>query len=145
MAKVIVPQFTKADFAKIIKKDVATIQSRIEYFFLYLGELCLAEMRSSYSYIDRTGNLTSSMGYVVLNLGRIVKISGFDFSLEGGGIGQDEIMKIANDYSQYAYVLICIAGMEYSVYVQSRGFNVIGSAELLAEREMPKIVQKITR
>lgn len=43
----------------------------------YCGEVCLNAARSTNSYKDRTGNLRSSIGYVVAVDGRIVNRSDF--------------------------------------------------------------------
>ena len=49
----------------------------------YIGEMCLNRARQTDSYKDQTGNLRSSIGYVISFDGRIVKASDFKVVKEG--------------------------------------------------------------
>lgn len=97
-----------------------------------IGETGLAEARASGNYKDRTGNLRNSLGYVVLNDGVV-------FS-KGGK--QDFIQTLVGKNSK-GLVLIMAAGMNYAVYVEALNFNVLTSAELLAEQMLPQMMLKI--
>ena len=39
--------------------------------------------------------------------------------------------------------LVVVAGMNYAAYVEARGKNVLSSAEHLAERELPRMLEKL--
>lgn len=41
--------------------------------FCFVGESCIVEARNGGDYIDRTGNLRSSIGYAVLRDGKVVQ------------------------------------------------------------------------
>ncbi|MGV4578106.1 hypothetical protein ACQ1R5_10635 [Ornithobacterium rhinotracheale] len=43
------------------------------------------------------------------------------------------------------YVLVVVAGMNYALYVESKGYNVLSTAEQLAEREVPRLLNEIFR
>lgn len=37
--------------------------------------------------------------------------------------------------------LVVVAGMNYAAYVEAKGYNVLSSAEHLAERELPRMLE----
>jgi len=38
-----------------------------------------------------------------------------------------------------------VAGMKYAAYVEARNYNVLSSAELLAEKEVPKLLKALSQ
>lgn len=99
----------------------------------YVGEQCLTEARDNKTYKDITGNLKSSVGYIVLKDGKSIS--------ESGG-GKAEIEKQASNHPK-GIVLIVVAGMNYAAAVEARNFNVLTSAELLAEQLVPTLLKQI--
>lgn len=97
--------------------------------------------------MDQRGNLTSSMGYVIIAEGKIKSEVGFDKNLEadkGMDIGSRLAKKLAREV-RTGFALIVVAGMDYAAYVEAKGKNVLSSAELLAERELPGMLRQLTR
>src|SRR5574344_1181786 len=89
----------------------------------------IAAARCLNTYTDRTGNLRSSLGYVIYRDG--IKL-GEDFEAhpasESGSEGVSKAKAIADSVaSEYAgqTIAVLVAGMNYAVYVESRGFDVI--------------------
>lgn len=115
-----------------IKKAEDAILKKLSY----IGESVLVEARSNGDYMDQTGNLRTSIGYVILNDGRVVFKSSFDpvkpTATSGKSKGQELINSLKSEYSK-GYVLLVVAGMEYGVYVEALGKNVLSSSKLLAE------------
>ncbi len=111
----------------------------------FVGEECVAEARTSGSYTDRTGNLRSSVGYVVVKDGKIVKKGGFQHvngtkksDKNGEEDGEQYAESLVGRYPE-GIVLIVVAGMNYAAYVSAKGFNVLDSAELKAESIIKKL------
>lgn len=128
-----------------LDKSIVNFMQKIESMILnslhYMGEQCLSEARSNYEYTDRTGNLTASMGYVITKDGIPITVEGFVNNASGGGTkGKDLAAKLASDVGG-KYALIVVAGMNYAYYVESRGYNVLTSAEQLAEMELPRLLK----
>ena len=124
------------------KKATAAIINTLKY----VGEMCVAEARNNGDYVDRSGNLRSSIGYVVLNNGKIEE-ENFKKSERGSskteGITQSKIFikELSSRYSK-GIVLIVVAGMKYASYVEAKR-NVLASARLLAEKEVPRILNEL--
>lgn len=80
------------------------------------------------SFNDRTANLRSSIGYVILKDGQEIDSLFEGDKSEGISQGKKAAQEVAAQHPD-GYVLIGIAGMEYAAAVESKGFDVItGSA-----------------
>lgn len=111
----------------------------------YCGEMCITAARSQGSYKDRTGNLRSSTGYVIAMDGRVVRASDFTTVRSGGKgaqSGRQTAIRLARQYPK-GICLIVVAGMDYAVHVQNRGYDVLDSAELTADRIVPQMLRDL--
>ena len=66
--------------------------------------------------------------------------------MKEGNTGIKEGQKLAKTIgSKYpeGVVLVVTAGMNYALYVESKGRDVLTSAEHLAQQELPKMLQKL--
>lgn len=113
----------------------------------FVGESCLTAARSTNSYKDRTGNLRSSIGYVIVKNGKIIKQ---DIHETGGGAdrktgvaeGEKFMREIVRQFTE-GIALIVVAGMSYAGYVSAMGYDVLDSAELLAEQLVPQFMKQL--
>lgn len=140
----------EADLDKILRAFIATLA--------YLGEMCVNEARNSGSYSDQTGNLRSSIGYVIVHDGKIVKedfkrikkITKSKKPLDGY-TGMDSGLSLAHTLATKinGIGLIVVAGMNYAVYVEAMEFNVLTTAEALCKSKfkpmMKQLQQKIAK
>ena len=87
---------------------------------------------------DRTGNLRSSIGYAVLVDGKPVNVA--FAAVKGGHAGVNEGQRLALQVGSKTegYALVVVAGMNYAVHVESKGRDVLTSAEKFAEKEVAK-------
>ena len=97
------------------------------------------------NYIDWTANLRSSIGYVIVVDGKVVKRSSFEAirGREGDGSqgakeGKEFAERLAAQFPS-GVALIVVAGMHYAKYVQKRGYDVTISAEHVASKLMYKL------
>lgn len=112
----------------------------------YVGLECVKEARKNGKYTDRTGNLRSSIGYVVLENGIPIKKGGYQKVLSTATEAQAKsdslISSLAATYKT-GLVLIVLAGMDYAVYVEAKGYNVLNSAETLAKKLVPQMLKEL--
>lgn len=130
---------------RAVEAYLANARRAILYKMHYAGERCVIEARTSANFTDRTGNLRSSIGYVIVEDGKVVNEGGFE-TVKGGSKGSAEGAKfISQVVSQFTkdIVLVVCAGMKYAAYVAAKGYNVTDSAELLAERLVPQILTQL--
>ncbi|MHA8064928.1 hypothetical protein [Aquirufa aurantiipilula] len=137
--------FTRQDIANRLNQFHANLQEAIVVNLIALGEKCVNWAKDHHTYIDRTGNLTSSIGYIVIAKGRIVHRYMFEGNgEEGKKTGEAYIRKISGGHTN-GYALIVVAGMQYATHVQKNGRDVLESAEIFAEKELPKLIKRIEK
>lgn len=110
----------------------------------YIGEEAINTARTSRRYLDQTGNLTSSIGYVILRNGSVMSKAGFDKVNNGDeGVMQGEslAMRLASNYP-YDYALLVVAGMDYAAYVEAKGLGGMTAAELQSKASVEQFVKR---
>ncbi len=122
---------------RMIEEEIRKSERDIIKKLSHIGESAISEARENGNYMDQTGNLRSSVGYVILNNGKTVLENiqmserGTDRST-GVQVAKNFIQEISEKYKN-DFVLIVVAGMDYAVYVEALGRNVLSSSKLLAE------------
>ena len=112
-----------------------------------LGERVVKYAREHGSYTDRTGNLRNSIGYVVVQYGRIVTE---DFSI-GSGHGEAKTqarayaLEVARNLHANKTYLVWVAGMEYAKYVEAKGFDVLEGSGNWIESTAEKLKAEFVR
>jgi hypothetical protein len=100
------------------------------------------------SWYDQTGNLRSSVGYVIAHNKNIIQYSTFNQVMQGSeGVktGKDLAEELAKRYSNN-YVLIVVAGMNYAEFVEAMdNKDVLASTELWAREQVPLMLEKLKR
>ena len=142
------PNFTKDDVRKrfdaflneIEKKQIARLQR--------LGEMCLVEARTNKGYMMQTGALLSSTGYEVFVDGVAIHsqfdaASGAESNAAETGIKSGQSIAESIGKGTKGIALVVVAGMNYAAYVEAKGYNGLSSAEHLAERELPRMLEKL--
>lgn len=128
-----------------IGQQVERITSALIYNLCAVGEQVLNRARSTNSYKDQTGNLRSSVGYVVAVDGEVVQSSSFEVVKDGADGSRDGKSYALDLVKQFpgGIVLIVVAGMNYASYVSAKGYDVLDSSEVLADRLVPEILKQL--
>ena len=146
---------SKTDFRKLnakLKQSRKDITDFIVMRFRQIGEEAVKIARENGSYHDITGNLRSSIGYVILVDGKVVtngtpvRYSGAKGNGEKGEAAANELLQKLKSKYPWGIVLILCAGMEYAAFVENvRGKDVLTSAEHLAESLMKQLLKGIIK
>lgn len=150
--------FTRGNIDYYLQKRLENYRRALIAGLVRIGELTVNEARLRGRYKDRTGNLRSSIGYCVLDNGATVIESSFEVEKgvyedergkrhpysgdEGSRKGREFLHSLTDKYSS-GLVLLVVAGMEYAAYVEAKNLNVLDSAEQLAEREVPRMLEDL--
>lgn len=98
----------------------------------FIGERVANNARLIGAYTDRTGNLRSSIGYVILMDGKPqdkdVKGSGSGSDGKTGVLASEEFIDWASQEFRSGLVLVVFAGMEYAAAVESKGYDVLSNS-----------------
>ena len=138
-----------SDIDRHLRNYQQSIERRILRVLQRLGEECyikVVDRSQEDSWIDRTGNLRSSIGYVIVKNGIILDIAGFEqrgSASEGMSEGRQFAMSVATRYKQ-GYSLIVVAGMNYAAYVEAMDSkDVLASSESYAKRRLPVLLRNL--
>lgn len=130
--------------AEVERANMLTIRA-----LAYLGEQCVMKARGrsgEESWFDQSGNLRSSIGYVIAQHGKIVKYSAFNQVMSGSDgtrVGKELAEELVRNYSN-DYVLIVVAGMNYAELVEAMdNKDVLASTELWVRKELPNMMAKL--
>ncbi len=132
----------------IFRKHQQRCYEAVVRTLMYCGERIVNKVRDGSkpkSYKDQTGNLRSSTGYILTYDGKVVSKSSFASVLNGGNgskEGEDFAKRLADQHDK-GFALIVVAGMEYAVYVEDRGYDVLMSGELLANNIIPRMLKQL--
>lgn len=126
-------------------------QSKAEDKMLVLlqagGEKFIQVARRSGSYKDQTGNLRSSIGYVIAKDGKVVA-ENFKESDKGSdkSTGKFKGNRLAVEISlshKGGYVLVGVAGMEYAAAVEAKGYEVVSGANTQCEKYLRDTLKSV--
>lgn len=116
--------FTRAGIINVFSELNEKISNTSLEALQYMGEQFVNNARARGNYRDRTGNLRSSIGYIILNDGNIIERN-FEKAGKGndGNTGRAKGEDVAADLA-FLYpkgmILIGVAGMEYAYWVETR-------------------------
>jgi hypothetical protein len=146
---VIVRKYNINKLADQLRASVDDMKRRAVMSLQYIGEECIRVARECGDYNDITGNLRSSIGYIVLDNGSVVtrRITQPTTTVSGDGStgtrqAQNVLSRLKSKYPRGLVLIVC-AGMEYAVYVENvHGKRVLVDARLTAERLADKLFGK---
>lgn len=126
--KQITPQ---EEIDKYLKSSVEELINETIYKLSYIGEHVVNTARLSGEYLDQTGNLRSSIGYIISIDGEIIRQGEFNVVKDGeNGTKSGEALAQALAKTSKGITLIVVAGMHYAIYVSAKGLDVLDSAEI---------------
>ena len=136
---------------KALMKEAERVEQLTVRALAYLGEQCVTRVRDrsgQESWYDQSGNLRSSVGYVIAKNGSIVLYSDFNQvkqGSEGAKVGKELAEELVKKYSN-DYVLVVVAGMNYAELVEAMdNKDVLASTELWAKDQVPKMLEKLKK
>ncbi len=136
-----------AEIARYIDEKARLFRQACLNALMNIGEQAVNEARDSHRYRNQTGNLQSSIGYCVLEDGKVIFGGQDSFEVvkngeQGSNEGRAFLQRLISEHPS-GLVLIVVAGMEYAAYVEAKNLNVLDTAEQLAERELPRIMKSL--
>ena len=143
----ITPRFGKDAVRSRFDKFLEAIERAQIKRLQYLGELCVKHARevpAESGFTDQTGNLRSSIGYVIFKDGVAINESYTQVKEGNEGVtaGLALARKVGAKYTE-GIALVVTAGMKYAIHLESKGRDVLASAENLAKQELPRMVEEL--
>jgi len=143
--------FTEKDIEKIIEdfinRLVRVIKANLDQIALEMVSDARLKTKSQGGFDDDTGNLRSSIGYVLMLDGEVITE---DFELSDKGTdkqtgietGKKVAGEIASEESE-GWAIVLVAGMDYAYFVEAKGYDVITGATSSATAKLNKAMQNI--
>ena len=164
------------EVADAMDEKIKYLENTIKFQFINaIGPMTVVNAREKSTFRDQTGNLQSSMGFVLAKDGKILETGGFtqihgngenmaivsfknkegkEVNFHAKGISGDGHEGLVNG-KQYAeelagnagkgYALIIVAGMNYAGYVESKGFNVLTKTGTYLESEVKGMIDDVLK
>lgn len=142
------PIFTQAQVKRWIDRFGDRAEEKMIKALQQTGEYFVTRARETGNYNNDTGNLRSSIGYVIARDGQTIF---GDFQPAGVGTDQKtgvgEAKRLASSLAlthNKGLVLIGVAGMDYAVYVENMdNKDVISSSESKAKRMLKQMLKEV--
>lgn len=147
----------KMDLAELrnsLQREVQRSQARVISLLEYVGQEVVNKIRTSAisNWIDQTGNLRSSIGYIItldgqpVSRGKFPAVRGPERTKEtadGSSIGIHYALSLASLFPK-GIALIIVAGMEYASYVEKRdNKTVLAQGEIEAQKLISKMLAEL--
>ncbi|MCK4297070.1 MAG: hypothetical protein KAX28_10500 [Candidatus Marinimicrobia bacterium] len=136
----LIPGFSQGDINRRITNWVVSIEQRIIWTLAMVGEKFVNDARNTKTYQDQTGNLRSSIGYIIARDGVIIQEN-----VEGKAEGRSHAKEVAREVlreNPKGFILIVVAGMEYAAAVESKGYDVITGSIPAAKALLKKKIKE---
>lgn len=130
----------------LFNKALAEYDEELIRLLTRLGEECVIKAKDrsqEESWIDHTGHLRNSIGYVILKEGKEIFSGGFGAG-RGAEAGKAYAKELETGLAGAQYALVIVAGMHYAVYVEARdNKDVLASVELHAKKRLPQMLKRL--
>lgn len=132
----------------MVQKQIDKLDLFVLNELRFVGFEFVRNARTNANFTDQTGNLRSSIGFIIFKNGRPVE-DNFEESGNGtdrsSGKSRGYEYGINNFKSTEGYVLLVVAGMQYAAAVESKGFDVLTTSSFLAEASLKTSLERIKK
>jgi hypothetical protein len=146
------PKFTAQEIMRQMQAKVDRTLLAVITRMQYIGEEFVASARKNGTYNDITGNLRNSVGYIIVQDGKIL-YDNFQKTatgrkkatngVDGVRVGYQLAVSVIKEMPANGFALICVAGMNYAAAVESKGRDVITGSAQVAEQELKTAIKNI--
>lgn len=139
----IVPKFNRAQIEKMFEQKKEQMRQAVILRLKRIGEQFIKNARENGTYKDQTGNLRSSVGYVILVDGEQL-FESFSGSKPEARAKASEAIESAKQNISKGIALIVVAGMEYALAVESKGKDVLTASGKIAGKSLADAIKTIS-
>jgi hypothetical protein len=153
------PKLSKSQIRDLLQERSERIFRAAQLRLQRVGENFVNNARLNGAYKDHTGNLRSSVGYVILSNG--IQVDANFHPVPGAAklnpgltdqvtqiVGPAKAQQVIDDIAKKypgGLVLIVVAGMEYAAAVEAKGFDVLTGSSLIAKEDLRKSFEELQK
>lgn len=138
------PKFNASEITAQIRKRLQQVEQEIIDRLMFIGETFVNNARANGEYNDITGNLRSSIGYVILKNGKQIQDSFPGETTAGKATGKKIASEAAKNFPT-GIALIVVAGMDYAGFVESKNKDVLTASSITAETELKASIAELKK
>lgn len=142
------PKFTKANITGVLNKELSRFRKAVLNRFELVGwefvRMARLKTANQGGFNDVTGNLRSSIGFIIVDHGQVVKENSEGKAELGKKEAKKFMRELAAGYNN-GIALIVVAGMGYAAAVESKGKDVITGSSLEAESILKAAINSLQR
>lgn len=129
-------------FERQIVQATQELEARMVQVLADAGRTIAAAARANGTYRDVSGDLRNANGFMLMIDG-VIKAEGF---LSGNGATKARALALqVSNTSRGMISLVVVNGMDYAAKVESRGADVLTSAEQFAKRVIPQMINQLKK
>jgi hypothetical protein len=142
------PRHSDKDISAFTEREYQEAIDKLIEIFEYVGEGFIKEARkmkkAAGGFGDRTGNLRSSIGYIIVLNGKVIQETVYQSEK---GTDRKTGVRVAKQFMDEitesdGLRLYGVAGMSYAEEVESKGYNVISMQADMALMELTELVKE---
>lgn len=132
----------------ILKVATQQLEDNALQVLQYCGESAVAYARNNGDYINRTGNLRNSIGYIIALDGKAVT-DAFEVdqygtvNTTGALVGRQLALRVIGELN-FGWTLVVVAGMEYASAVEATGRDVLSGSSVFLKDFMQKLLDEFS-
>ncbi len=135
------PAFTQGDIRNFLNQSAARVHQVNIARLKRVGLQFVIDARTKADFTDQTGNLRSSIGFIIVFQGEIVESDFEGQTQEGQTKAEQFAFEVAMQHSR-GYALIVVAGMEYAAAVEAKGKDVLTGSSAQAKASLNKYFKR---
>lgn len=142
----------KINMREAFSRMQKVIEENVLSAYKTVGETCLTKIRDRAkgkpNWTDQTGNLRSSVGYMIFVDGEMIFAAGFDPKVgadpsKGVDVGREYAKRIGVELGDARYALVVVAGMNYASYLEKKDYEVITFTEVEARIQADRLIKQM--
>ncbi|QQT43354.1 Uncharacterised protein [Sphingobacterium multivorum] len=134
----IVPKFNTSNLNKVFQASAEKMIEKAKHRFIDIGESFKKYAKENKGFEDHTYNLVSSIGFGVAFQGELIHVDFDGKGAEGVEKGEKLVTELASKCSNMT--LICVAGENYALAVESKGRDVITGSSQVVEGLLKRLI-----
>lgn len=134
----VVPKFNTSNLNKVFQASAEKMLQKAKARFIEVGVSFKKYAKENKGFEDHTFNLVSSIGFGIAFQGQLIHVDFEGKGAEGVEKGEKLVAELASKCSNMT--LICVAGENYALAVESKGRDVITGSSQVVEGLLKRLM-----
>lgn len=129
-----------------LRQAKSQVDAALNIKLLYLGEECQTHAKQHKGYRDHTSNLKNSISFALYKDGQPVQMNIGDVLPDAQAECNENVKAFFQEnVVPQGYTLMIVAGMNYGIHVEHKGYNVLYSTRFFMIDELKKVIEETVK